>query len=116
MKKLLPSIISETQATFVEGRLISDNILIAQELLHALNSNNKCSEEFVAIKTDISKAFDRIDDCIEWRFLEKAVHTLGFFEKWISLIMSCVKTVLYQVLINGKPHGSITPNTRHLTR
>lgn len=65
LKKILPSIISETQAAFIEGRVIQDNILVAHELIHALTSNNKCSEEFIAVKTDISNAYDRV----EWPFL-----------------------------------------------
>lgn len=105
LKKILPGIISETQAAFVEGRLISDNILVAHELLHALSSNNKCSEEFIAIKTDISKAYDRV----EWPFLEEAMKVLGFSEQWIKLIMECVRSVQYQVLINGNPYGEIIP-------
>lgn len=40
LKRILPSIISETQAAFIVGRIIPDNIMIAHELLHALNSNN----------------------------------------------------------------------------
>lgn len=105
LKKIMPHIISETQTAFVEGRLISDNILIAHELLHALNSGNKCSEEFIGIKTDISKAYDRV----EWSFLEYAMQSLGFAERWISIVMECVKSVRYQVLINGTPYGDITP-------
>lgn len=103
LKRILPTIISETQAAFIEGRLIQDNILIAHELLHALNSNNKCSEEFIAVKTDISKAYDRV----EWSFLKMAMETFGFSEQWSKLIMACVSSARYQVLINGKPHGDI---------
>ncbi|CAA7029125.1 unnamed protein product [Microthlaspi erraticum] len=104
-KKVLPHIISNSQAAFIQGRLITDNILVAHELLHALNSKNQCAMEFIAVKTDISKSFDRV----EWTFLEKAMQTLGFSARWIRLIMSCVTTVNYQVLINGIPHGSINP-------
>ena len=35
--------------------------------------------------------------------------TLGFSELWCNLIMDCVSTVKYQVLINGNPYGDITP-------
>lgn len=105
LKKALPKVISETQSAFVGGRTIIDNILVAHELLHALNSSNSCSEEFIAIKTDISKAYDRV----KWAFLENAMRTLGFAEEWIHLVMQCVKTVSYQVLINGNPQGNIAP-------
>lgn len=105
MKSVLPHIISETQAAFVERRLISDNILVAHELLHALSSDNKCSSEYIAIKTDISKAYDRV----EWAFLDKAMKAMGFSEAWRGLIMSCVRSVRYQVLINGSPSGRIIP-------
>lgn len=66
LKNILPKVILETQVSFVEGRLISDNILVAHELLHALNSRNKCSEDFIAIKTDILKAYDKVE-CPFWR-------------------------------------------------
>lgn len=105
LKSVLPWIITETQAAFVEDRLISDNILIAHELLHALNSNNSCSREYIAVKTDLSKAFDRV----EWSFLEKAMRALGFSDAWCRTIMECVTSVSYQVLINGTPHGDIRP-------
>lgn len=34
LKSCLPKLISETQSVFVAGRMISDNILIAQEMFH----------------------------------------------------------------------------------
>ena len=35
---------------------------------------------------------------------------LGFHERWIALIMMCVCTVSYSVLINGEPKGKIVPS------
>lgn len=105
LRKVLTGLISESQAAFVHDRIIHDNILLAREMLHALRSSNKISEDFIALKMDISKAFDRV----EWTFLERALKSLGFAPAWISLIMTCVSSVTYQVLINGQAYGSIKP-------
>ncbi|XP_010513204.1 PREDICTED: uncharacterized protein LOC104789164 [Camelina sativa] len=105
LKRFLPSMVSETQSAFVSGRLITDNILVAQEMFHGLNTNPRCKSEFLAFKTDMSKAYDRV----EWDFLEAVMIKLGFDRRWISWIMWCVSSVSYQVLLNGQPRGSILP-------
>ena len=35
---------------------------------------------------------------------------LGFPEIWVDRVICCVTTPSYLVLINGKPHGNITPS------
>ena len=37
LKKIIPSIISDTQSTFVHGRLIIDNVLVAFETMHHIS-------------------------------------------------------------------------------
>lgn len=59
----------------------------------------------MVIKTDISKAYDRM----EWNFIEESMSRLGFNGRWISWIMSCVRSVSYYVLINGSLYGEIIP-------
>jgi len=105
LKTVLPNLILETQSAFVEGCLISDNILIAQEMFHGLRTNTSCKGKFMAIKTVMSKAYDMV----EWKFIEELLRKMGFCEKWISWIMWCITTVQYRVLINGQPLGLIVP-------
>lgn len=61
LKKILSDLVSETQGTFVAGRLISDNIFIAYEMIHALCTNPVCKKGFLALKTDMSKVYNRVE-------------------------------------------------------
>ena len=63
----------------------------------------------MAVKLDMNKAYDRV----EWGFIEKIMEHMSFHERWINLIMHCITTVTYSVLINGVAFGSIIP-TREL--
>ncbi|XP_048609324.1 uncharacterized protein LOC125585043 [Brassica napus] len=85
LKGCLPSLISETQSAFVPGRLITDNILIAQEMFHGLRTNKACQGKYMAIKTDMSKAYDRV----EWDFIQALLEKMGFDLHWIKLMMEC---------------------------
>ncbi|XP_048595626.1 uncharacterized protein LOC125577794 [Brassica napus] len=86
LKKVLPGLISETQSAFVAGRQISDNIMIAQEMFHALRTKPSGRSKRMAIKTDMSKAYDRM----EWSFIEAVMRKMGFSETWITWIMRCI--------------------------
>jgi len=60
-------------------------------------------EGFIALKLDMSKAYDRV----EWDFLYAMLIKLGFANHWVNLIMSCVRIVSYYIIINGQAHGHI---------
>ena len=105
LKKILPNLISEIQSAFVAGRQISDNIMIAQEIFHALRTKPSGQNKRMAIKTDMSKAYERM----EWSFIEAVMRKMGFSEIWIEWIMHCITSVKYKVLMNGQPRGNIVP-------
>ena len=67
LKPLINSIISETQSAFIANCLITDNILIAFKSLHHMKNSCSGKKSFMAVKLDMSKAYDRV----EWDFLEK---------------------------------------------
>ena len=105
LKKILPLTIIKHQSTFKKNRLITNNILVAFKSLHCMK--NQVSEDtgFMAIKLDISTTYDRI----EWVYLENIMRKMGFCEQWIRLIMACVQSMTYSILVNGEPHGLIHP-------
>lgn len=71
LKVILLSIISPQQSVFVSHRFIIDNIIISYEVLHSLATKVKGKDKFMALKFDLSKAYD----IIEWIFL-KAVSSV----------------------------------------
>ena len=89
LKKVLSSIISDTQSAFVHGRLITDNVLEAYEMMHHISQKKSGRVGDLALKLDMSMAYDRV----EWIWLEKIMQKLGFDTKWCALIMKCVTTV-----------------------
>lgn len=61
------------QGAFIQGRDINDNILVAHEILN-LFSNKKNKREFMAIKFEMGKAYDRL----MWPFIRKCLFDFGF--------------------------------------
>lgn len=105
LKPWLSGAISENQSAFIPGRLITDNVLIAHELMHSLHTKN-LKTKHMALKVDISKAFDKV----EWDFIIAVMWRMGFCETWCSWIYTCMSTVTYSVLVNGEPSKPVTPS------
>ncbi|XP_057719331.1 secreted RxLR effector protein 78-like [Arachis stenosperma] len=105
LKGLLEDIVSPTQSAFVGGRLIQDNVIIVQEVYHSLNKKGREGSQNIAIKLDMNKAYDRL----EWDFLEKVLMKLKFTEKWVELVMKCVRSASYRVKVNGELSKKIKP-------
>ena len=83
LKAILPTVITENQSVFTSDRLITNNVLVAFELMHCLNHKTEGKDCFMSVKLNMSNAFDRI----EWGFVRGVMERLGFDGKWISLIM-----------------------------
>lgn len=105
MKWILQDIISENQSAFVPRRSIFDNIIIGHECLHTIKSRSTGRNGWVAFKLDMSKAYDRV----EWSFLKVLMIKLGFHPRWVGLIMDCITTAKFSILINNKLTGAIIP-------
>lgn len=112
LKHVLPNLISDTQSAFVPGRLISDNSLLAFELFHAMKNNSSKKARSFALKLDMSKAYDRV----EWSFLKSIFLRTGLSPAFVGLIMRCVSSVSYAVLVNGCPSSTFSSSRVSSTR
>ncbi|XP_017981034.1 PREDICTED: uncharacterized protein LOC108663047 [Theobroma cacao] len=99
LAKVLPSMITDNQSGFVGGRLISDNILIAQELIGKIDRKSRGGN--VALKLDMMKAYDQL----EWDFLFRMLQQFGFNSQWIGIVRRCIANCWFSLLINGGTVG-----------
>ncbi|KAH9685635.1 putative ribonuclease H protein [Citrus sinensis] len=75
LKTILPQLIGPAQTSFVPGRHIIENVIVAQEIIHSMkNKGGKTGQ--MAIKVDLEKAYDRLS----WDFIQE---TLGLTESFI---------------------------------
>ncbi|GAU45528.1 hypothetical protein TSUD_400750 [Trifolium subterraneum] len=105
LKCCLDKCVSQEQSAFVEGRSIRDNALIATEVIHSLKRKTTGRRGELALKIDISKAYDKVD----WGFLRRVMTKMGFTDVWIRWVMMCVSSVNYSVLMNSDRVGPISP-------
>lgn len=105
LRKVLPSLISENQSAFIQNRGITDNVLIAFEMIHHMSRKKHGRVGEVALKLDTSKAYDRVS----WSYLRRRMKAMGFCEQWVDWMMLCVRTVTYNFSLNGSLVGPVVP-------
>lgn len=103
-KQVFPKYISSEQAGFITGRNISDNILIAQKVIHSMRSR-KIDRNWMTIKLDLERAYDSI--C--WDFIDMTLLAIGVPEFLRKVIMSAISSSSMQILWNGVPSQSFRP-------
>ena len=102
----MPLLISPTQSVVVLGLLITDNVLVAYEVLHTMHYRNKGKIGSLSLKLDIHKVYNRV----EWVFLRSIMIKLGLSDIWIDRVMTFVTLPFFSILNNGKTFGKITPS------
>ncbi|KAL6178884.1 hypothetical protein ACLB2K_050401 [Fragaria x ananassa] len=85
-------LISPNQVSYVPGRNISDNVMIAPEMLFKFKKS-KGKQGFFAWKIDLSKAYDRLSG----NFIEMVMYEAKFPRTLVKLIMHCVTSTSFQI-------------------
>lgn len=101
----MPQLILPYQSSFIAGRSITDNVIIAQEIIHSMRLK-KGKRGWVAVKVDLEKAFDRL----RWDFIEDTLNDAGLPSNLINVIMTCISTASMQILWNGSPTEEDRPS------
>ena len=81
---------------FLEGKGHIDGVLVANEVLDEMKRKKKSC---VFFKMDYEKDYDYV----RWNFIYYMLGRLGFCEKWISWIKTCLESASMSVLVNGSP-------------
>ncbi|XP_048605373.1 uncharacterized protein LOC106386312 [Brassica napus] len=99
LKAALPKLIFSAQSTFVPGRLLAENVLLATELVAGYkwkDISKRC-----ILKVDLQKAFDSIN----WDFVLNTLEALEFPTHFRKLVSQCITTTRFSVSVNGELCG-----------
>jgi hypothetical protein len=99
MKTPLDGLISANQSAFLPGRDITDNILLASELMKGYN--RKIISPRCVLKLDILKAYDSI----QWKTIIYILYKMNFPIPFLCWLYTCISTVKYSLSINGNIFG-----------
>ena len=83
IKNVMGTLVGETQSTFVQGRQILDDALVACELVQWLKKKTKSA---ALLKLDFRKAYHSV----RWVFIDHVLGRMGFSLFWSAWINSCL--------------------------
>ena len=105
LQAILPDLIGPHQTSFVPGRHITENIIIAQEVIHSMR-RKMGKKGFMAIKVDLEKAYDRLS----WNFIYETLTELALPIGLIQLIMECITSTRMNILWHGELTDDFSPS------
>jgi hypothetical protein len=103
----LDDIISCNQGAFVLGRSITEDILLAQELVHDYLKNKgspRCT-----LKIDLMKAYDSVS----WEFILHCLSCYGAPPKYVAWVKECITSSSFSIALNGSLVGYIQGKKGH---
>jgi hypothetical protein len=99
LASIAPKIITEHQRGFIQGRQISDCVIVASEAINVLHKRGFGGN--IALKIDIRKALDTL----EWDFLLVVLRQFGFNDVFCDWIIEILRLAKLSILVNGKTVG-----------
>lgn len=82
--------------------------MVAIEVIHFMKTTTRGRDKYVALKLNISKAYDRM----EWDYLKEVIVKMGFNQKLIQWMVMCIESLDYSGLVNGEHVGPVISGRR----
>ena len=101
LRPFLDRFISSSQVAFVTGKWISENSILTHEIGHCFKKKLG-KGGLIGVKVDMAKAYDSL----EWSFIVRVMEVVGFDKVFCNLILQCISTTSFSLLINGSAYGS----------
>ncbi|XP_028548227.1 uncharacterized protein LOC114578859 [Dendrobium catenatum] len=105
MKNIMPDIIEINQAAFIPNRVISDNSILAMEIINLFKKHYKL--DLFCAKYDIRKAFD----IVSRKFLFARMADKGFPIIFINWIKACINDIYFSICLDGSMEGFFSSST-----
>lgn len=96
LSRVIKNIVHQSQAAFVPGQKIHDQILLAYELIQGYE--RKGGTPRCMLQLDIQKSYDTVD----WKALELIMREVGIPRQFINWVMKTVTIVTYKFVVNGE--------------
>lgn len=96
LQQQISSLVDVDQTGFIRGRSISENFVLATELVQCCHRRRAPT---LVIKLDFAKAFDSVN----WESLLKFLESRGFPAKWRRWMTMLLSTSKSAVLVSGVP-------------
>lgn len=96
LKSVMDFLVDPSQAAFVPGRMLNDNVILSHELVKGYG--RKGISPRCMFRIDMQKAYDSLE-CHSLEVLKG----MQFPATFVTWIMQCVESVSYSILINGAP-------------
>ncbi|KAK2648962.1 hypothetical protein Ddye_016451 [Dipteronia dyeriana] len=120
-RNVMGEVISETQSAFTPERLISDNAIVGFECIHALRNRKRGKKGTLALKLDMSKAYDRVEWVFSGKYDDEYGVLMARIERIIrgfiplnskgrephNVIVTLLSKFYSYILIHQLPHGLV---------
>lgn len=99
LQDITPTMVSNTQSTFIKDKLLVENVLLATEMVQGFNRADISKRGL--LKVDLRKAFDSVN----WDFIIQILRTADFPPVFINWISQCLTTTSFSIDVNGELCG-----------